>query len=356
MSPQKIHPSQSGYSVIELLVAMSIMLAVMGVAFTFARDSIKTSMMTFELTDAQGGVRAAQEYINRDLIEAGDGLDGINNIRVPRNFVANYLSTNPVTDPDNINIVNLALITSDNNVPANTPVRGTAQAVTVRTNPNPTDRLTILQADEMTPIALAANAIVPDGLTMTLAAADINRFSVGDVVFLTSSVGATFATVTARNVNARTLTFGAGDTYGLNQPVDGGSIDFVSGNGTRPTSLMRMQIIQYFVNSNGLLIRRVIGVPGGIGHRDSVIAEHVTDMQFKYALNLRTANGSMQQPVAQLVNETQQVSVRQVETTIGVETTHVMNKNKKPIINMTTSTSVRMMQFRQALQPTANGG
>jgi hypothetical protein len=46
--------------------------------------------------------------------------------------------------------------------------------------------------------------------------------------------------------------------------------------------------------------------------------------------------------------------VRQVEVTVTVETPHVLqNGQRPPNLSMTTSTSVRNMQFRQALQPKA---
>jgi hypothetical protein len=59
---------------------------------------------------------------------------------------------------------------------------------------------------------------------------------------------------------------------------------FVAGLNTSPVAVMRLQIIQYYVTSSGLLMRRVIGVRGA-GFRDSVVAEHVTNLQFRYVTN-----------------------------------------------------------------------
>jgi hypothetical protein len=122
-----------------------------------------------------------------------------------------------------------------------------------------------------------------------------------------------------------------------------------------------MQIVHYFVNSNGLLTRRVFGVSGA-GFTDSIIAEHVTNLQFRYVVNLADANGFVQQPVTRLINTDQQFAVRQVECTTTTETVHfVGTQNTNGVLSatrqqltMTTSTSVRNLQFREALQPQAD--
>jgi hypothetical protein len=128
---------------------------------------------------------------------------------------------------------------------------------------------------------------------------------------------------------------------------------------------MRLQIIQYFVTNTNLLIRRVIGVQNA-GFLDTVVAEHVTNMQFRYMTNLTDANGFVRQPFSNLSLSTEQTAVRQVETTLGVETMRAVNAvtnansastvcganpNGKQNICSTTSTSVRNLQFRTALTP-----
>ncbi|HEX8181659.1 MAG TPA: hypothetical protein VF525_19110, partial [Pyrinomonadaceae bacterium] len=266
-----------------------------------------------------------------------------------------YLAVNPVLDPSNNNMVQLCVVTSDNDVPANTPVLLTNPAVTVRSNPVRTDRLTIMEADpNFTPIALPANAWTPSGANLSVSPADIGRFNIGDIYFITSAAGATFGAVTNVN-NGDDVIFANSDTLGINAPGDGGPINVVTNAGTMPSSMTRMLMIHYFVDSNGLLIRRVFGSPGAGGFRDSVIAEHVVDLQFRFGLNLFNGNGTIMQPVAQLANATQQVAVRQVEVTLTVETTHPVLNGTRPRVTMTSTTSVRNMQFRQSLQPGTGG-
>ena len=357
MTQRDFTNAEQGFSLLETIVAITVMTVILGAVFALMRDSATSSKTSMEMSDGQQSSRTAQEYINRDLMNAGDGLNSINNIRVPQNFVTNYLTLNPVANPATPGFINLPLITSDNDVPANTVVTGTAPATTVRDTPVLTDRITILQMDQgFVPITLDAGDIDPVTGVVAVSPADIDRFQVGEIYFLTSAAGSIFATITDRQgvgTPAPFLVF-AGDAFGLNSLGAGGQLDVVSAGATLPTSLSRMKMIHYYINSNGLLMRRVFGVRNS-PFVESVIAEHVVSLQFRYFLNMRDANGNVVQPQTQLTTAQEQVETRQVETTLTVETVHKLQNGQRQQMSMTTSTSVRNMQFRQSLQPTAGG-
>jgi type II secretory pathway pseudopilin PulG len=349
---------EQGFSLLEVLVAVTVMIVVTGAIFTLLSDSVKSSKVSIEMSDSQQSSRTGQEFINRDLLNTGDGLESISDILVPQAFVANYLTHYPITDPSMLGTIKLGLITSDDNVPANTLVPGTAPQESVRANPLLTDRISILQMDRtFVPITLAAGAINPaDGL-VGLDPADIDQFAVGEVYFVSSGNGSMFAAVTDRvGVGTPTpaLVFAAGDPLGLNSTGAGSQLDELTGGATLPASLCRMKIIHYYVNSNGLLIRRVFGIRNA-GFVDSVIAEHVVSLQFRYFLNIRDVNGNVIQPQSQLTTSQEQVETRQVEVTVTVETPHTLQNGQRQQITMTTSTGVRNMQFRRSQQPIAGG-
>ncbi len=356
LSPEKY--KQAGFTILEMMLALVVMLIVGSAVFSLMRDSMKVASTTYEMTDAQEGLRTAQEYINRDLMNAGDGLNSISNIRVPRDFALNYLTVSPVNDAT-AGIANLGIIVSDNDTPQNTAILGTNPALTVRWNPiltDQTDRISILQIDSsFTPIALDAGDINADGTTVLISPGDVGRFNVGEVYFLSSAEGATFATVTDINA-APSLQFDAGDFLGLNTPAPDGQsqIKVVSDGGTIPTSLMRIRIIHYYVNSDGMLRRRVFGVRG-VGFTDSLIAEHVINTQFRYLLSLRDGDGNVVPPAVQLTTSQEQLGLNQVEVTVTAETTHAIQSGSRQPLAMTTGTSIRNMQFRGAQQPKAGG-
>jgi prepilin-type N-terminal cleavage/methylation domain-containing protein len=337
-----------GFTLLEFVITMTVMLIVMGATISLMRDSVKVAVTTYEVTDAQQALRIAQEFINRDLMNAGDGLESISNIRLPLAFVTNYITLSPVTNPATPGIINLGIFTSDNNIPAGTAVRGAVPATNIRTA---TDRQTILQIDP-TFVAISPTAIDSTGGVVTLpATAIMTNFIAGEVYFLTSTLGATFSTLTGVNSGTRQLFFasGAADPFGLNLTGTGGHIKTISSSGTLPTSLQRMRLIQYYVTTSGLLTRRVFGVASA-GFRESIIAEHVVDVQFNYSLVTTDASGNVTPSSSTtLTTSTQQLAVRQVEVKVTVETPHAIQTGSRQPMTMTTSTSVRNMQFRQAL-------
>ncbi|MGH9931459.1 MAG: PilW family protein [Pyrinomonadaceae bacterium] len=366
MQPSSKPNNQAGFSLIEMIVAVMVMVIMTAAVTSLMKSSVSISNATFELTDAQEALRTAQEFINRDLVSAGDGLKTLTFIPVQTAFVQQYLSLNPVPDPAMpAGVTNLGILTTDNDVPANTIVFGldpnvpTDPLVRVRSTPLLTDRQTILAIDSnFIPIALAAPAIDNTGTTVTIADADRPRFTAGEIYFFTSSVGGTFGTVTAVADAAgptSTLTFAQGaannDKFGLNVTGVGGRINTISAGGTLATTLQRMKIIHYYIDSTGRLMRRVFGVRG-TGFREAAIADRVTSVQFVYSLGPDSAGNNVP-PVNRLSTLDQQIAVRQVESRVTVETPNPLEKGLRPELSSIESTSVRNMQFRQALQPRA---
>jgi type II secretory pathway pseudopilin PulG len=347
LKQQNYKTGEQGFSLLEMVVAVALLIVITGAIFSLLRDTLKSSTATLELSDAQESLRTAQEYINRDLMYTGDGLNSVSDILVPQDFVTNYLTLNPVTDPNTLGIIHLGLITTDNDVPINTWVPSAVPPVSVRSNPSLTDRISILQLDrDFAAIALPANAINTNTGLVAVSPADINLFSVGEVYLLSSTEGSIFATITDRQgVGTATpfLVFAEGDTLGINTVGAGSLLDKITKGATVPTSISRMKIIHYYVNSNGLLMRRVFGVRGS-GFTESV-------MQFRYFINLKDVNGNMVQPEAQLTTSKQQTETKQVEVQLTVETPHSLQNGLRQRMSMTTSTSIRNMQFRQSLQP-----
>ena len=365
MRPNRKPNRQAGFSMMELMISMTIMTIVTGCAFALIGGSIKFTNATFHLTDAEQTLRTAHEVINRDLTTAGNGLKGVGNIWVPKAFVANYLTL--IADSSDPN--NLALVVSDDSVPGTTAV---AQSNPARNVLDLSDRITMLSQDTSfnngNAVSLFAGQITVAGSNTNIAVgANIGLFQAGEIYAVNTQNGMAFGVITNVNTGINTLMMSNGDVYGLNQTGATAPIYTVAGLAVGPStaaSIIRMQIIHYYVNENNLLIRRVFGVRGpGPGFVDSVIAEHVVNLQFRYLLNKTDANGFVPQPVRQ-VAPADRTTVREVETTIAVETVRAVNvvtnsnstsstcgasANGKQTICSTTATTVRNLQFRKAL-------
>jgi Tfp pilus assembly protein PilW len=372
MCPNRKLNRQAGFSMMELMISMATMTIITGCAFALIGGSIKFTHATYHVTDAEQTLRTAHEIINRDLTTAGNGLRGVSNIWVPKTFVANYLTLIPdPTDPNN-----LALVISDDNVPGTTAV---AQSNPARNVLDGSDRITMLTRDTSfnngNAVSLFAGQITVAGsnTNIVVGAANIGLFQAGEIYAVTTQVGLAFGVVTSINTSTNTLIMSNGDVYGLNQtsstlPAPIYAVAGLANGPSTAASIIRMQIIHYYVAvvnaNNNLLIRRVFGVKGA-GFVDSVIAEHVVNLQFRYLLNKTDANGFVPQPVRQ-VPPADRLTVREVETTLAVETVRAVNvvtnsnssssgtcgapsPNGKQTICSTTATTVRNLQFRKAL-------
>lgn len=388
MKRTKHTKNERGFSLLELLIATAIMLIIMAVVLSQIGESIKINNSVSEMTNVQQGLRTAHEYISRDLVAGGDGLRGISGIRVPIDFVENYVTRSPVMTGETA-YVTLPIIVADNEVPASTDVldRSGNDLTTVYVGADPTtnqpyqtDRITIFMIDPtFEPLTIPAGNISNNGLDVRLngvqymngttpdvinTAADFTRFNfnVGEIFLFTSEnsgqYGGAIGRITrVRAGSNRDLQFNT-DPAGINAPVAGGTIHRVwdapapdaDSDDPPPVSvtMRRMRIVHYFINADQQLIRRTFGVftfnQNQVPFIDTVVAEHVTRLQFRYRLD-----DMGQQPLHALVTDEQQKSVREVEVDVEVETSRPVVGSNRTRVSATTSTSVRNLQFREAL-------
>jgi prepilin-type N-terminal cleavage/methylation domain-containing protein len=350
----------AGFSLMELLVSLGVMLVLTGAAFALLRGSIRFANAAYYMTDAEESMRAAHEAINRDLTSAGDGLKSIGTMTTPLGFASAYLTRTTLTDVSDPNHHQLGLLTSDDAIPANTAVPLAAPAATFLPN---SDRISLVTQDKTfnggNPLSVLAGKITVVGSATNIdVGTNIGLFQVGEIYTVVASGSAAFGIITSINPNTNTITMSDGDALGLNQTGPLAPISRVSGVAggvsTQNAAIIRFQIIQYYVTSNGMLMRRTFGVRG-TSFTETPVAEHVTNLQFRFQTNISGANGFITQPITSITSALQQSSLREVETTIGVETVRAVNKitnanatdstNGKQTIQTTTATTVRNLQF-----------
>ena len=361
MFPNRKFNRQDGFSMMELLVSLVTMTVVVGASLALVGSSIKFAHSTYNMTDAEQGLRTAHEMINRDLITAGDGMKGIGKITTPVAFVQSYLTRTPVLNGSDTTHGDVGLVTSDDNIPANIAVPQASPAVNFQTG---SDRISMLVKDTSFPdvsVATAKISQVGSNTNIVVLSGDINKFQVGEIYAIVSQ-DATFGVVSAVNTTTFTVTLTSGDAYSINQTGTTSPIYAVAQ--LNPTTLIsaqavaivRLQLIQYYVDASGLLHRRVFGIKAA-GFADSIVAEHVTNLQFRYMTNISDVNGFVKQPI-RVITSAEQTAVREIETSISVETVRAVNaitngntNSGKQLISQTTATTVRNLQFRQALSP-----
>src|SRR5436190_2016609 len=135
--------AQAGYSMVEMMVALSCMLVIGAASLALVGKSVKYANSTYNLTDAEQSLRNANEVINRDLTSAGDGLRGIGTITAPVGFVDSYLTRTPVTCNDPAYPC-LGIVTSDDSIPAGTAIPQSSPATNFLAS---ADRISMLIRD-----------------------------------------------------------------------------------------------------------------------------------------------------------------------------------------------------------------
>src|SRR5437016_5842418 len=259
------------------------MTVVVGASLALIGSSIKFAHSTYNMTDAEQGLRTAHEMINRDLVTAGDGMKGIGKITTPIAFVQNYLTRTPVLNGSDMTHGDVGLVTSDDNIPANIAVPQGSSAVNFQTG---SDRISMLVKDTSFPVVSVAAAKISQvgsNTNIVVLSGDINKFQVGEIYVIVSQ-DATFGLVSAVNTTTFNVTLTSGDAYSINQtgvtsPIYAAAqLDPTTLISTQAVAIVRLQIVQYYVEASGLLHRRVFGIKAA-GFADSIVAEHVTNLQ-----------------------------------------------------------------------------
>ena len=337
----------------ELLIVLVVMLIILTAVFSLMRSTITTANTNYEMTTATQGLRNAQEFINRDILTLGDGAKGLSNIWLPTQFVTSYLSVRNASDIDPLNTgyVVVGAVISDNNVPAGTNVPGTNPATTVLPG---SDRSSFLREDRtFTAIPLTPSQVNVTNAYLTVPVSRTGDFSAGEIYFISNGVSGTFGTVTSVNTGSNQVYWAAGDALGLNRTGTTGSLGSIQRAGLG-MNLFRVQLIQYFVDADGKLIRRVFGVKGQ-PFIDSVIAEHLVSLQFRYILKPTSDTVILEQPVEQFPFD-EAASVRRIEPYVEVETAYALSDGQKHKVDGITQLGVRNIQFLEAPVPYDNQG
>jgi prepilin-type N-terminal cleavage/methylation domain-containing protein len=344
--------NQAGFSMIELLVVMVVMLIVMTAVFALMRGSITTANTNYEMTSATQSLRNAQEFIARDVLVAGDGFKGVSSIWLPTVFVSKYLTARQtsVLDPTNKGFISIGSVIADNNLPAGVNFLGANPSITLGSIKPLTDRLTLLAADpNFSTIDIPVGAIDLNLGRIAIPSTRIADFKTGEIYYITSGGSGVFGTITSVDAATNVIFWAEGDALGLNRVGTTGLLAAATNLAGSPSSLRRVNIINYFVDADSRLIRRVFGVQNA-GFIDSVIAEHLVSLQFRYIME-PSANGTILMPPDKDLAFDQSSRVRIIESSVSVETAYPLQDGQKRQVEGTMQVAVRNIQFLKAPVP-----
>jgi hypothetical protein len=370
---------EAGYSLMELLVATALMLIIVGTLMKTLSDAAYANEGVTLLANSQENLRAAMNYMVKDIIEAGEGLPQ-GGITIPN--AATVLNPTPAV----ASIINrpgpvggpATFPASYTTLPAITD--GFQQGpLSVTPNPNvpggillgkPTDFITIVYADtsildaanntlDSFPVYLAPSAgppasagcggkILADGSSVTFDKAcitlptDNTQISPGDLIMFTNANGTTLQTVSS--AVGQVVNFLPNDAFGLNatgQP-SGTILNIQNGVASPggpypPTTCTRIWMITYYLNtanqSRPMLMRQINFQPA------QPVAEVIEDLAIAYDINGGFASTGQIAPSSPN-------SVRKVNLSLGSRSDSAFTRNQAYFRNnLQTQVSVRSLAF-----------
>jgi len=307
---------QKGFTLIELMVSMAIVVSVVAIATDALMQAEHVTTMVAYEANTQENLRAGMHFMVRDLMQAGEGIPQ-GGISIP------YVVNSAVNRPGTATIFPNTYIT----LPAITPGSQIGQLAT-SINPVtnavltgvPTDVINILYADNVLtdaagnylysyPVVQAApstpvcaGAISATGSSVTLAPACFtmpgvtNPITTGNLIMFHNQNGTALEYVTS--VAGQVINFAGGDPAGLNQT--GYATGTVAALATAPgvfppTTVTRVWMVTYYIDATNpqdpQLIRQVNypGYPAAApANPPQAIADDIENLGFSYDITSST--------------------------------------------------------------------
>jgi prepilin-type N-terminal cleavage/methylation domain-containing protein len=382
---------QRGFTLIELMVSMSIVVSVVAIATDALMQAEHVTTMVAYEANTQENLRAGMHFMVRDLAQAGEGIPQ-GGISLP------YTATSAVNRPGTFpaTIFPAAYIT----LPAITPgslagqlatsINPTTNAVLTGTN---TDIINIIYADNVLtdtpggnylysyPVVQAApstpvcaGTISATGASVTLAPAcflmpgTTNPITAGNLIMFHNQNGTALEYVTS--VAGQTINFAGGDPAGLNQTgkLNGTVANLATTPGVfPPTTITRVWMVTYYVDSTTAtdpqMIRQVNypGYPAGAPvNPPQAIADDIENLGFSYDITSSTdpagtyTNGPGN--AAAPVSPDTPAQIRAVNVFLAGRSENTYTAQTTPIFlrnNLSTQVSIRSLSFTNQFNTSA---
>jgi type II secretory pathway pseudopilin PulG len=289
------HPREAGFTIIELIITMGIMLAVLAGATQIMTSAMRSEEAAKDMLDMNSHLRAAMDLVQRDMLQVGQGLPVGRRIGIP-----NGNGANPIVRPGPAQsgpCAGVSFFPPDSTLPALSVGAGLGPPL----NGECTDIITTLSADNLflqpdnqpvNVVAISANgttATIHDSINISDDPdANFDNLHKGDLLMLAKGNTSVLMQVTA--VNGQVVTFGtdpADDPLGLNQfdtntdednefigtindlkvlaPADPDAPVVVNGVQQRgPTQATRIRMVTYFVDVDTVPeVPRLVRIVGG---------------------------------------------------------------------------------------------
>src|SRR5271155_3115339 len=372
---------QKGFSLIELMVSMGIVVTVVAIATGTLMQAEHATTAVSYMANTQENLRAGMHFMVRDLLQAGEGIPQ-GGVSIP------YTATSAVNRPGTATTFLNTYIT----MPAITPGWKAGQFAT-SLNPSTgatltgiqTDIINIIYADNVlvdspatnhylysypviqaapsTPVC--AGTISATGASVTLAPAcftmpgTTNPITTGNLIMFHNINGTALEYVTS--IAGQTINFAAGDPAGLNQTgLPNGTVANLAVTAV-PTTISRVWMVTYYIDAvtnpaKPDLVRQVNypGFPvGAPANPPQAVAEVIDNLTFSYDIvnsqdpaGTYGVAGAGDAPTA--IAPDTPFAFRAINVTLGGRSEYPYTLTKPPQFlwnSMSTQVSIRSLSF-----------
>ena len=265
---------QKGFSLIELMISMAIILVVAGSAVGALLQAERVMQGVALEANTQENLRAGMHFLVKDVTQAGEGLPPTG-ISIPNSTAqASALNWPGLGTTFNTNYVALnGIVTGHSKGQLQKGITNKGAVITA--NAVNSDAITVLYADNILqdaagnylnsfPVvsagcptgALSAASVTVDPGCFALPGAGAQPLAVGNLIMFQNQFGTALEYVTA--VNGSVISFAGSDGAGHNEPsglnappasMTNGTVAALLANGAAPTTITRIWMVTFYLDS-----------------------------------------------------------------------------------------------------------
>lgn len=332
---------ESGFSLLELMVAMAIFLIISASVWGLLRAAQQGRTTVTEQTQLAKNVRISLNLISRDAYNAGYGYPAASTVILADNRISTTLGI--PTDSDTTRDT-VPPVISGNNITLNT----------FNLAPNTrTDQATFLFKDQTfnagsgfsQPLQIATRSTTSGGVVELASTSGNSSCRINDLYILTGQTGSTLGIATGLT-GASTIQFANGDALSFNQTGLAGVLNTISA-----TSIYRVRMVTYFVTADGTLTRReYVNVQPTASFVDQPLVYNVENFQIQYVMDNGTVSDNPSAGPDGVAGNGDDVqlnltAVRQIRLTVSVKSTEKNSIGQPFTETMTTTVSTRNLGY-----------
>ncbi len=344
--------SEKGFTILELIVAMTIFMIVTGSVWGVLRIASQSRGVTNQQVQLAKNIRMALNVIGRDTYNAGYGYPLLSTVLLPDNRIATLIgipvdfdttrdTVPPIMAGNNLNLDNW-----------NTTANTRTDQVTFLFKDSTFNRVSNIPGSPLvsTPLNINAATTTAGGIDEIVPISGNNSACrVNDIYLITGNTGSALGLSTALN-GTSAVQFSNGDVLGFNQTGTSGPLRSI----TLPASMMRVKMVTYFVAADGTLTRREFAnVPvatPAVAFADEPLVYNVDNFQIRYIIDDGTVSDNPSAGPDGIAGNADDVqanlaAVRQIRFTVSVRSRELNSLGQPYRETMTSTFSTRNLGY-----------